>query len=88
MASMTNILMSTFQAKSGWNNILQRYLENKKVLVIPFAFGDIVKNERDWLKIYGLRSKYYLQTVNPLVSFGVNKKIFPGQSIILIRLGL
>ncbi len=71
---MTNILMSTLQAKSGWNNILQKYLENKKVLVIPFAFGDIVKNERDWLKIYGLRSKYYLQMVNPLVSFGVNKK--------------
>ncbi len=68
-----NILLSMFYHKQGWNNILEKVLEKKKVAILAFtAPEEFERSKDDWEKLSGKEGKFSREIILAFESFGVS----------------
>lgn len=74
---MVNMLFSLYNFHEHWaKDVVAKYINYKdKVLIIPFSFGDKMKNHMDWHNAYDKEcGTYYKSVVMPFLSYGVKEE--------------
>lgn len=74
---MINMLFSLYNFHEKWaKDTLSKYINsNDKVLIIPFAFYDVVRNDEDWQDLHNrINGKDYESIITPFLSYGIKEE--------------
>lgn len=74
---MVNMLFSLYNFHEAWANTeVKKYIhDSDRVLIIPFSFGDKIKNDEDFQKAYNkINGKYYKDVIMPFLHYGVKEE--------------
>lgn len=74
---MVNMLFSLYNFHEHWaKDAVAKYINYEdKVLIIPFSFGEKIKNHMDWNSAYDKEcGTYYKSVVMPFLSYGIKEE--------------
>lgn len=74
---MVNMLFSLYNFNDTWaKDAVSKYINcSNKVLIIPFSFGENIKNNVDWQNEFGKDSgNHYKAIIKPFLSYGIKGK--------------
>ncbi|QXE18249.1 Type 1 glutamine amidotransferase-like domain-containing protein [Clostridium sp. 001] len=74
---MVNMLFSLYNFNDTWaKNAVSKYIKcSNKVLIIPFSFGENIKNNVDWQNEFAKdNGDHYKAIIRPFLSYGIKGK--------------
>ena len=74
---MINMLFSLYNFNESWaKDSVAKYINsNDKVLIIPFAFYDVINSDDDWQALHNRNNgKDYESIVMPFLSYGIKEE--------------